>query len=234
MSGRTVDDAARDEVARMLRSWEYNASAWTDAVRGERIASRRAGTDAAIVDAVMRSSPGNVLDVGCGEGWLARALASRGVRVVGVDASEALIESARALGGGTFEAMTYDVLATRGGSLGAPFDVAVCNFSLLEEHQASLLRTLRDSLAAGGRLVIQTVHPWIAKGDAPYVDGWRTETFAGFGDGFAEPMPWYFRTMAAWVALVGASGFRIARIDEPVDAASGRPLSLVIDAVAER
>jgi hypothetical protein len=44
-----------------------------------------------------------------------------------------------------------------------------------------LLAAARARLARGGALVIQTVHPWTARGDAPYADGWRTETFAGFG-----------------------------------------------------
>ena len=83
----SVDAAARS--ARMLQSWDSNAGAWTDAVRERRIASRRAGTDDAIVAAVLRTKPANVLDVGCGEGWLARALAAHGCRTVGIDATPA-------------------------------------------------------------------------------------------------------------------------------------------------
>jgi 2-polyprenyl-3-methyl-5-hydroxy-6-metoxy-1,4-benzoquinol methylase len=221
-------DAERS--ARLLRSWETNADAWTDAVRSGRIPSRRAGTNDAIVDAVLRTKPASVLDVGCGEGWLARALAPHGCRVVGVDASEALIESARHLGGGTFFAMTYDALAARAAELGAPFDSAVCNFSLLEAELAPLLDALHALLVPNGRLMIQTVHPWVAKGDAAYVDAWREETFAGFGDRFAGSMPWYFRTLASWVDAIGASRFAIGRIVEPVDAESGKPLSLLIEA----
>ena len=219
-----------ERSARLLQSWETNAAAWTDAVRERRIPSRRAGTDDAIVAAVLRTKPDKVLDVGCGEGWLARALAPHGCRVVGIDSSEALIESARNLGGGTFVAMTYEAIGARVTQLGAPFDVAVCNFSLLEAGLAPLLDALRGVLGANGRLLIQTVHPWVAKGDAPYVDAWCEETFAGFGDRFAGTMPWYFRTLASWVDAIGASRFAIGRIVEPVDAQSGRPLSLLIEA----
>jgi 2-polyprenyl-3-methyl-5-hydroxy-6-metoxy-1,4-benzoquinol methylase len=221
---------AADRSARMLRSWDSNATAWTDAVRERRIASRRAGTDAAIVAAILRTKPASVLDVGCGEGWLARELAPRGCRVVGIDASEALVESARNLAGGTFVAMTYDAIGARACELGAPFDVAVCNFSLLEAEVSSVLDALRGALGANGRLVIQTVHPWVARGNAPYADGWREETFASFGGGFTAPMPWYFRTLASWVDAIRASRFAIGRIVEPVDAESGRPLSLLIEA----
>lgn len=221
---------AADRSARMLRSWDSNADAWTDAVRERRIASRRAGTDDAIVAAVLRTKPARVLDVGCGEGWLARALATHGCRVVGIDASEALVASAQNLGGGTFVAMTYGEISARASELGAPFDVAVCNFSLLEADLAPLLDALRSALDPRGRLVIQTVHPWVANGSERYVDGWREETFASFGGGFTAPMPWYFRTLASWIEAIGASRFAIERIVEPVDAASGRPLSLLIEA----
>jgi 2-polyprenyl-3-methyl-5-hydroxy-6-metoxy-1,4-benzoquinol methylase len=228
----TPDDTG-DPAARMLRSWDTNAAAWTGAVRERRIASRRAGTDTAIVHAVLAAHPRKVLDVGCGEGWLARELSLRGCDVVGIDASEALIDAAKALGEGVFETIAYADVADRMNGLGAPFDVAVCNFSLLEEDVSELLCALRSSLTAHGRLLIQTVHPWVANGDGAYADGWRTETFAGFGDEFAEPMPWYFRTLASWIATVAGAGFRIVRVDEPVDAESGRPLSLLIEAVPD-
>jgi 2-polyprenyl-3-methyl-5-hydroxy-6-metoxy-1,4-benzoquinol methylase len=214
--------------ARMRESWERNAAAWTDAVREQRIASRRAGTDAAIVDAVLRLAPSRVLDVGCGEGWLARALAGRGVAVVGIDASEALIESARALGGGRFETMTYAEIGAD--ALGAPFDVAVCNFALLEKDLAPAFDAITRTLGANGRLVVQTVHPWTACGDARYENGWRLETFASFGGGFVAPMPWYFRTLGAWADALAAAGFRVERIEEPFDRESGRPLSLLLTA----
>ncbi len=222
---------AADRSARMLRSWDSNAGAWTDAVRERRIPSRRAGTDAAILAAVLRTKPPCVLDVGCGEGWLARALAAHGCRVVGIDASEALVASAQALGGGTFVAMTYEAIGARASALGGPFDVAVCNFSLLDAELAPLLDALRGVLLPRGRLVIQTVHPWVANGGERYADGWREETFAGFGGGFTTAMPWYFRTLESWGVALGASRFTIERIAEPADVDAGRPLSLLIEAV---
>jgi 2-polyprenyl-3-methyl-5-hydroxy-6-metoxy-1,4-benzoquinol methylase len=213
---------------RMLRSWEKNAGAWTEAVRERRIASRRAGTDDAIIAAVLAIGPGSVLDMGCGEGWLARALSMQGCRVVGIDASDALIASARNLGGARFETMTYNELDARAAELGAPFDAVVCNFSLLDADLSPALELSRNILNPLGRLLIQTVHPWVAGGGEPYVDGWRVEEFAGFGTGFVEPMPWYFRTLGSWMHALGAAGFRIARVAEPIDASNGRPLSLLI------
>src|SRR5690606_12652005 len=100
-------------------------------VRGQGIASRIAVTDAAIVQAVCAAGPASVLDIGCGEGWLARALAARGMAVTGVDAVPALVAAARQAGSGRFLPMTYADLAA--GALAERFDALVCNFSLLGE-----------------------------------------------------------------------------------------------------
>lgn len=214
-----------DVQSRILHSWQANAEAWTDAVREQRIESRRLVTDAAILDAITDGPAQRVLDIGCGEGWLCRALAAQGSQCVGVDASAPLIDAARELGGGRFEVLDYAGLIAGGESLGR-FDALVCNFALLDEHIEPLLSALRKR---ADRLLIQTVHPWAACGDQPYADGWRLETFAALGDAFSAPMPWYFRTLESWLALVGASGWLVRRLREPRHPQSGQPCSLLLE-----
>jgi 2-polyprenyl-3-methyl-5-hydroxy-6-metoxy-1,4-benzoquinol methylase len=215
-----------DEKERLRRSWVANASAWTEVVREGRIESRRVATDAAIIDVVTSLRPGKVLDLGCGEGWLARALSSAGMEVWGVDASVPLVEAARGLGGGTFVAASYEQLAAGAVELPEAFDVAVANFAILEEDVSAMFTAALRLVRPDGALVIQTVHPAFA-GDGPYVSGWRTETFAAFPGEWPESMPWYFRTLSDWVAVLGTHGWRLADVREPVDPRNGRALSIL-------
>jgi 2-polyprenyl-3-methyl-5-hydroxy-6-metoxy-1,4-benzoquinol methylase len=218
-----------DHREQLALSWQANADAWTAAVRERRIESRRLVTDAAILQAVLALSPARVLDVGCGEGWLCRGLAERGIEAVGVDASAPLIEVARAADNtlARYRVCGYAELAGQAAQLGR-FDVLVCNFALLEEPLAPTLDALHGVLAADGRLLIQTLHPWRACHDAGYRDGWRVESFAGFGAGFAQPMPWFFRTLESWLSLLNATGWRLQWLQEPLHPESEQPVSLLL------
>jgi 2-polyprenyl-3-methyl-5-hydroxy-6-metoxy-1,4-benzoquinol methylase len=212
-------------------SWVRNADAWTAAVRDGRIESRRAGTDAAILAACERGGLGRVLDVGCGEGWLARELATRGARVLGVDGSRELIDRAREAGGAaTYEQISYDQLIARSDLAEGPWDIVVCSFSLLAEDLTPLLGSLARRLDPNGTLLIQTVHPWaVAAAAPPYADGWRLETFASMDAGFTAPMPWYFRTLSSWISLLHEASLEVTSLEEPRHPDTGAPLSLLIE-----
>ena len=210
------------------QSWEANADAWIHAIDQNQIESRRAATDEAILQAVMRYEPRRVLDVGCGEGWLTRALANRGVEVVGVDGCAALIDRACEKGGGCFRAIGYDDIIADRAILGQSYDMIVCNFSLLGEEIGDLLRSLQQAIVSDGHLLIQTIHPFTASQEQPYVDGWKIETFNNFGGAFREPMPWYFRTVSSWFQQVSESGWRICEFQEPIHPQTKIPLSLLL------
>ncbi len=213
--------------AKIVESWQRNAAPWTDAVRERQIESRALVTDAAIVDAVVSRSPKTVLDIGCGEGWLARALAQHGVRVTGVDVVPALIDAASRAGGGDFRVASYDMIAAGRLDL-APVDAVVANFSLIgQESVDELIAAIPAMLAPNGALVIQTLHPLIATGDLPYVDGWREGSWAGFSDDFSDPAPWYFRTLETWVKLLRDSGLRLVELREPLHPTSKKPASVI-------
>lgn len=209
----------------ILQSWQQNAEAWTRTVRDGHIESRRLATDRAIVDAVLDSRPRSVLDLGCGEGWLVRALAAQGISAIGVDAVPALIDEARAAGGEFHVASYEDIIA---GRLSLRVDTLACNFALLAQASVEhLLASLPALLEENGRLIVQTVHPLIACGEQGYVDGWRQEGWTGFSTPFPSPAPWYFRTLASWIALFADTGWRLYELREPLHPLTGKPASVI-------
>ncbi|WP_165856886.1 class I SAM-dependent methyltransferase [Marinobacter sp. JSM 1782161] len=214
-----------DPESRILSSWKTNASAWIRAVREHEIASRETVTNQAIVNAILTLQPRLVLDAGCGEGWLVRALSAHGIRGIGIDATPELVEQARALDNSRYQVMNYAQLAN---AHSFQVDVLVCNFALLGDASANeLLRAAAVHLKPDGHLVIQTLHPLMSLEPGSYQSGWREGTWAGFSDAFREAPPWYFRTLGDWFALFGRFGFRVRSVAEPTNLPGNPPFSIL-------
>lgn len=223
-----MDDRHRE--AAILASWQTNAEPWISAVREAQIESRRLVTDQAMLAAIVARRPRSMLDLGCGEGWLCRALQGRGIHTWGVDATADLVTAARAADpGGDYQCLDYAGLIAA--TPGRKVDLVACNFSLFgAQDLEALLAALPALLERPGHLLVQTLHPHVACGDAPYADGWREGSWAGFDAAFRDPAPWYFRTLESWVALLGACGYRLEAVQEPLHPLTGRPASLLLAA----
>ena len=214
----------------LLQSWHANADAWIEVIRSGAIESRQQVTDQAILLAIMGRQPERVLDLGCGEGWLLRALADRGIDAVGVDGDARLIEAARAAGSANVHVASYQTLVEAEGAIGRDYDLICANFSLLHQDIIPLLAAMHALLVSGGAMIIQTLHPWaVAAGN--YQDGWREESFAAF-KGQWQPMPWYFRTLSSWCNALDMAGFHLVSLQEPQHPQSPVPQSLLM--IAER
>jgi len=219
-----------DPESTLLHSWHQNAHSWIEAIRTGSIDSRLKVTDQAILLAVLGRQPERVLDLGCGEGWLLRALKERSIEAIGVDGDATLVESARTSSACEVHLANYEELAEAKVDIGNTYDVICANFALLHQDIIPLLAAMNALLAPGGALLIQTLHPWAAAG-GDYQDGWREETFEGF-KGDWQPMPWYFRTLSSWVNALDMAGFRLASVQEPQHPQSPLPQSLLL--VAEQ
>jgi 2-polyprenyl-3-methyl-5-hydroxy-6-metoxy-1,4-benzoquinol methylase len=215
-----------DNDRKIIESWFKNAAPWIVAIEEKQIESRNLVTDRSIVDAVVSRGGQTVLDLGCGEGWLTRALVDQGLNVLGTDIIPALIERGKAIGSGQFELASYAEIAA--GKLARKFDIVVANFSLIgKESVESLFRSMPSLLNDGGAFIVQTLHPMIACGDLPYVDGWRASSWDGFSDEFIDPAPWYFRTLESWVELYTTNGLSIVEIREPIHPQTGEPAAVI-------
>ena len=105
-----------------------------------------------------------LLDVGCGNGALARRLAERGARVTAFDFSDELIRLAkrRSPTGGAIEYLVLDATDEAAMmQLGAGrFDAVACTMALMDLPTiAPLFRAAARLLRAGGRFVFATQHP---------------------------------------------------------------------------
>jgi SAM-dependent methyltransferase len=102
-----------------------------------------------------------VLDVGCGTGCLAIALAAAGRTVTGADPAAASLEVARAKDGGA--AVTWiQAAATSLPPVGADLAVMTGNVAqvfLSEQEWAQVLHAIRAALRPGGYLVFETRRP---------------------------------------------------------------------------
>lgn len=211
----------------IIDSWHINASAWIKAIKNEVIESRKVVTNAAILNTILAHKPKNVLDIGCGEGWLARTLSKTGIPVLGIDAVPALIDYANQIGLAKFDVCLYENL--RNYKFDSKFDGIVCNFSLIgKESTEIVIKTSANLLQKHGKLIIQTLHPAVAYIDS-YTEGWRSGSWSGFSEDFLKPAPWYFRTIEGWFKLLNKHGFEKINIIEPIFPKTEKPASIIFE-----
>lgn len=120
---------------------------------------------------------GRVLELAIGTGRVALPLASRGVAVEGIDASDAMVRQLRAKPGGESIPVTIGDMAEVG--VGGPFCLAYLIFNTLfgllsQERQAECFRSVARVLAPGGMFVIECFVPDLTRFDR----GQRVQTRA--------------------------------------------------------
>lgn len=210
----------------VVTSWMKNASPWITAIRDSEIESRVRVTDQAIIEAILQQQPKTALDIGCGEGWLVRALCAQGIVAKGVDVVPELIEYAQRQRVGEFQILAYDDVSPE--ALSKRFDVVACNFSLFgDDSVRQLIQRIPHLLADSGAFVVQTLHPQSVDENGVMEEGWQQGSWDGFNAQFSDPAPWYFRPLDAWKALLLENGFKRVEIIEPFYPETQRPASVI-------
>ena len=121
--------------------------------------------------ALAGDAPKNILDMGCGTGRLAAALAERGHRVTGADPSAGMMQVARNRPGA--ERVRWVDSDSASLALDDRFDLIIMTghvfqVFLEDDDVRATLRNLRRHLAPGGQLAFETRNP--------LVEEWRTWT----------------------------------------------------------
>ena len=219
-----------DSEQHIIASWKANALNWIKVIEENGIESRRLATNSAIIDAVCKFSPLVVLDIGCGEGWLAKELRERGIAIMGVDVIPELVAKAQQKAVGNFWVASYEDIAAGKIIFPRPADVIVINFALIaKDSTEKLLPSLPQLLAPGGKLVIQTLHPHHRWEINDYITGWKEGSWDGLGDKFTQPYKWYFRTQEDWLELLARTGFGNIKITEVFHPYTVKPLSVIFE-----
>jgi SAM-dependent methyltransferase len=172
-----------------------------------------------------------VLDIGCGPGHYAAALAERGATVVGIDGSAELLEHARVRTGGTIvggdsedgtvgghpvELRQHDLETPLGFAADASFDAAVCALVIhhIRERDA-LLREVFRVLRPGGTFLVSTTHPttdWKHFGGSYFSQEWVDLRLQGEGD---LAVHFQRNTVEGFVNELLAAGFVLETLREP-------------------
>ena len=169
------------------------------------------------------------LDLGCGEGRVARDLAMRGHRVTGIDAAPTLVRLAREADPAG-EYLLADAAALPFED--AAFDLVVAFNSLMDRQDlAGAVRESARVLEPGGRLCVCVVHPLLEAGrfeseavDAPFVIegsyfGRRPTVVTEERDGLTMTFRGYATALEPYALALEEAGFLVEAIREPVPSA---------------
>ena len=179
-----------------------------------------------------------VLDLGCGNGYLSRALARRGAKVTAVDSSSRMIRNAKARDPGNSLRINY--IASDAARLNAIddviFDLVFANMSLMNvDDGEAAVREVSRVLKPGGRFVASISHPCFDNGSN---SGWVAEKstlesprvfrrIRSYRSPFSEEIPWkvgekermytrsFHRPLNWYARVLHSNAMSIVSLEEP-------------------
>ncbi|MET0325271.1 MAG: class I SAM-dependent methyltransferase [Ilumatobacteraceae bacterium] len=203
--------------------WERHAAWW----QREFTAGADAEYDDLILPLVERHVQGarRVLDIGCGEGQVARRIAGVGALAVGLDPTASQVATARRRAGGpAYARARAEALPCRSGS----FDTVVVCLAL--EHVQDLDAAIGEVarvLEPGGRFVLLLCHPLLQAPGSAWIDDagtgehyWRIGAYLDEDtavDAVAPGVDLVFihRPLSRYVHALGAAGLVVDDMEEP-------------------
>jgi ubiquinone/menaquinone biosynthesis C-methylase UbiE len=187
------------ETINQKKRWNVGAETWIEFVRGGKNHYAEYLNGPALKRMVGNVEGQRMLEIGCGEGWLARFFAKAGAEVTAVDLSDALIKAAeeeeerRPLGVRYFAAdgANLDMLEPES------FDIAYCHMALedMPDYEGAIVEVSRV-LKTEGRFIVVMEHPCfsVISHRGKMISGWQTRLREdGSNDYFYYRIQDYFR-----------------------------------------
>lgn len=210
-----MDDAGQGK--RSLRDvWDENAGDWLRWSRSAELDHAFWCLNLPALVALLPAPGGLTLDVGCGEGRVARALKELGHRVMGFDSSPALVAAAREADPG------FDVRVADAADMPFPnghFDLAVASLSLMNiDDMPRVVNEVARVLRPAGRFCFSILHPINSWGDAGDVSYFQTVLYAEELERDSVRMIVHdtHRPLGDYFDALAQAGLLVERVVEPV------------------
>ena len=161
-----------------------------------------------------------VLDAGCGEGFLARVLAARGARVTGIDLSPRLVQMA-------LEKDPHGAIDYRVADLSRPLPELEGRFELIGSHLAlndiadhrGFAATLASLARPGARAALAFNNPYSSVVREHIADYFASGAIGVYGGLWEQGIKarYYHRTLEEYLDAFLAAGFRLAKLADVPD-----------------
>ncbi len=170
----------------------------------------------ALIDLVNRDKGQVLLDLGCGPGELTVALSQKGAKVIGIDASPAMIRQAKK----NYPSLSFYQMDATKLSYRAYFDTVFSNavFHWIPD-QAALLASICTALKENGRLLCE----FGAHGNISRIQQAFSEAALGYH--YTYTSPFFFPTKEEYAKMLEQAGFQVSSVvefDRPTALKDGR------------
>ena len=207
--------------------WNRFAQEWHVQVGDVGDSNRRLNSDPVLWSFAGDVAGLDVLDAGCGTGYLSRQLAQRGARVVAVDLSEEMIEIARARAP-SIDSHVDSCSALRSIADGS-MDMVVANYVLMDTPDLEgTLQAFRRVLRSRGVAVVVFSHPCFPQARATTTDDGTGTTYRWMSSyfeptrcvdppwgHFTSQFIWFHRPLSDYWKAFKSAGFEVLEFAEP-------------------
>lgn len=204
-------------MAEAVDNWDEISAWWRNEARSDDV---YVDDIAPMLDRLLPSDPGTVIELGCGEGQWLRWLEQRGVRAYGCDRSMALLADAAA----SAPVVCADLPQLRWVG-DAAVDTALSLFVLdLIEDAALFFAETARTVRKGGSLIVVINHPgFTAPGAGPLIDVdgevlWRWGSYLEDGSSLQPAgegqVMFYHRSLGRLLTMAAGAGWSLVAVEE--------------------